>query len=150
MLCLTFHFTEFMSPILYLPFQRHFLVHPTFSSQARHLILSGFAGVKQEALWVVMWSSMYHFLALVSLSQQNCDRWVQGLYFYTTQALERYILLNAVCLLENMAFSQKISIQSKQQNITWHNMTQRVAACFLSIPDTTTDAFLDFEIVFIT
>lgn len=57
--------------------QRLFLVRPTFSSQARRMILSGFAGVQQGGLWVVMWSSTCHSLAWVSLLQQNCVRWVQ-------------------------------------------------------------------------
>lgn len=40
----------FLLPPFLHPPQRHFLVRPTFSSQARRLILSGFAGVQQAGL----------------------------------------------------------------------------------------------------
>lgn len=40
----------FLLPPFLHPPQRHFLVRPTFSSQVRRLILSGFAGVQQAGL----------------------------------------------------------------------------------------------------
>lgn len=76
-----FVYPRLSSNFCFFVFQRHFLAHPTSSSQVRHLILSVLAGVKQGDLWMHMWSSMYHCLALDSQLQQNYGRWVQGLLF---------------------------------------------------------------------
>lgn len=59
-----------------LSFQRHFLVRPTFSSQARRLIPSGFAGMQQAGPWVATSCSMCPSLAWDSRSPQSCVRLV--------------------------------------------------------------------------